>query len=282
MLKQLRVTFAKIIYLPEYLWAIFRFTDYKPQSVTMKSISVWLNQFDRKDVPAILGLLRRVTYFTEKETESCLVKLNSNLIERLSKDSISLKNIIYVQIHDAGSSSPVMLSMLRDRGHLERKGCHFLDSKDVRGLNELTSKLEQGAIVYVDDFAGSGDQFCEVRDNIKQYIIGNFAEFFLLPCICEEALYELGKQGVEPISEIVHSKTSRPLHQQSSLLDRSTKDRLIEICQGIDRKGALGYKSMATMVVFYRNAPTSTPAILRGCIKQNPYVGIFPRTTDLP
>jgi hypothetical protein len=172
--------------------------------------------------------------------------------------------------------------MLRDRALLERKGCHFIDSKDVRGLYELTNKLENGAIVYVDDFAGTGNQFCEVRDFVAQHIVGNFSEFFLLPCICEEALYELGKRGVEAISGPVHSKADRPLNPQSTILSEKMQKRLIELCLKIDPKGGLGYKRLATMVVIYRNAPNSVPLILRGSLKQIPWIGIFPRTTDLP
>ncbi len=36
------------------------------------------------------------------------------------------------------------------------------------------------------------------------------------------------------------------------------------------------------MVVLYRNAPNSVPALLRGSQNQVPFAGIFPRTTDMP
>jgi hypothetical protein len=175
-----------------------------------------------------------------------------------------------------------MLNMLRDRGGLERKGYHFIDSKNVRELNELTERLKSGAIIYVDDFAGSGHQFCPVRDFLADYIMGNFSEFFLLPSICEEAMIEVGKRGVEPIVGLIHAKADRPLHPNCWKFDRKSKDRLVEICTTIDKKGPLGYGGLATMVVFYRNAPNSVPVILRGCVKQKPWVGILPRTTDLP
>jgi len=226
-------------------------------------------------------LLLGVTYLSEKETESILVKLNERLIEALEKKGVTYKNIIYVQIHDPGSSSPVMLGMLRDGARIERKGCYFIDSKDTRGFSELTSKLETGAIIYVDDFSASGDQFVGVRNFLAQYIIGNFSEFFLLPVICEEANYQLGRTGVETVSRIVHSKADRPLHPHSPILDKATKERLIGICRKIDPKGALGYRGLATMIIFYRNSPNSVPVVLRGCVRQDKWVGILPRTTDL-
>ncbi|MGA2467542.1 MAG: hypothetical protein ABSH06_24755 [Thermodesulfobacteriota bacterium] len=268
-------------YWPKY-WRTRRFYDYKPQAVTVGTIKIWLQQFEEKDQKTLIAFLDKVFYLSEKNVEKLLVDLNKSLLARLNESQITPKNIIYVQIHEAGSSSPVILNMIRDRALLERKGCHFIDSKDVRALNELTNKLENGAIIYVDDFVGTGNQFCEVRDFVVPYIVGNFSEFFLLPCICEEALYELGKRGVEAVSGHIHSKSDRPLHPNSSVLPPTIKKRLIELCLKIDQKGGLGYRNLATMVVLYRNAPNSVPLILRGSLKQNPWRGILPRTTDLP
>lgn len=269
-------------YWRHYLWIFYRFSDYKPQPVTIRGITKWLNQFEQKDRKIILKLLSKIRYLSEKETEAIIVDLNVRLLERLKSNGIPLKNIVYIQTHDPGSSGAVMMSMLRDRGRLEGKGCHFIDSRNIRGISETTSKLEQGAIIYVDDFSASGDQFSEVRSYLAQYIIGNFSEFFLLPTICEEAHYQLGKMGVEAMTKIIHAKADRPLHHNSSLLDNASKDRLIEICNKIDKKGALGYRGLATMIVYYRNTPNTVPVIIRGCIRQDPWAGILPRTTDLP
>ncbi len=282
MFSEIQIVWGNLRYWHYFMLLCYRFSGFKPQRVTINRFVKWLNQFEKKDKKTILQLLKKVTYISEKETESILVNLNARLLERLAKSDITLKNIIYVQIHDPGSSSAVMLNMLRDGARLERKGCYFIDSKNIRELNEITSKLGQGAIIYVDDFAGSGDQFDGVRKYLAEYVVGNFSEFFLLPAICEEAVYQLGRLGVEAMARIVHSKAERPLHPNSSILDKGTKERLIELCTKIDKKGALGYKDLATMIVFYRNTPNSVPVIFRGCIKQNPWVGILPRTTDLP
>jgi hypothetical protein len=95
-------------------------------------------------------------------------------------------------------------------------------------------------------------------------------------------MLELGKRGVEPFAGHVHSKAERPLHENSAILDNATKSRLIELCNLIDPAVGLGFTSMAAMVVLYRNAPDNVPVVFRGSVQQNPYVGIFPRTTDMP
>ncbi len=258
-----------------------RFRDYQPQRVTMKSVQNWLAQYDQKDRYLLLALLDHVIYYSEKETERILVSLNNDLLQRLGDAQVSPKNVIYVQIHDAASSSPRMLSMLRDRGHLEHLGCHFVDWKDVQGLHDLTVRLRKGAVIYVDDFAASGDQFQSVRQHLYENIPGAFSEFFLLPCICIEAHEEISKTGVDVVTNHIHCHDERPLHPASTLLDVTAKVRLVELCEELDSNYPLGYRRLATMVVYFRNAPNTIPLVLRGSRKYR-RLGIFPRTKDLP
>ena len=72
------------------------------------------------------------------------------------------------------AASGVMLNLLRDAARLEGRGCLFLHSCDVEGLREAAAHLGEGAVVYVDDFAGSGEQFCGVRDFVAELIPRNF------------------------------------------------------------------------------------------------------------
>lgn len=201
---------------------------------------------------------------------------------RLSKAGLKPDQLIYVQVHDAGSSSPVMLNLLRDAAGLEQRGCHFLDSRNTLDLVKVSNELGEGAVIYVDDFVGTGSQFCEARDFTASYIEGTFSEFLLAPCVCEEGAQLIVDRGVEVFAGHVHAKSDRPLHQSSGLLGKKAKDRLIEVCQEIDPYMGLGWLESAAMVVLYRNAPDNIPRIFRGSAAQSPYVGIFPRSTDLP
>ncbi len=262
--------------------AAYRFGDYKPKPVTFACIRKWLKQFDARDRNIALALLENIIYLSESTTRRILVDQNDALLRRLRTAGIPWKKIVYVQVHDAGSSSPVMLNILRDAAGLERLGCRFMDSRDSLGLNKLTNELGEGALVYVDDFVGSGDQFCSARDFAVTSVVGTFSEFLLVPSICEEAIYEIGKRGIEAYAGHLHSKAERPLHDNSNLFEADRKQRIRDLCSGIRPKMGLGYKDLATMVVLYRNAPTSIPAVLRGSLNQTPYMGVFPRTTDLP
>jgi len=265
----------------ESLRAWIRFRDYKPQRVTLASIGRWIRQFDKRDRRAACLLLKKVIYLSEAETRRILVEQNSALMKRLKAAGLSSRKFVYVQVHDAGSSSPVMLNMLRDAAGLERLGCRFVDSRDSLRLHKVTNEVGEGALIYVDDFAGSGNQFCTARDFAVKNVVGTFSEFLIVPSICEEAIYKIAERGIEAFAGHVHSKAERPLHHNSTILGPDVKQRLSQVCRGISPRMALGYQELATMVVLYRNAPTTVPAVLRGNRDQKPFAGIFPRTTDL-
>lgn len=262
--------------------AAWRFHDYKPSPVTFGRARKWVEQFKGNDRKTAEILLKKVVYLSEKTTRDILVQQNHALMTRLAAVGLPPDKLVYVQVHDAGSSSPVMLNLLRDAAGLDRLGCHFVDAHDSFGINKVTNEVGEGALIYVDDFVGTGNQFCKERQFAIQSVVGTFSEFLLVPCICEEGIYKIAKEGVEAFAGHVHSKVERPLHDNSHVLESNAKQRMREINMGISGKMGLGYNQLATMVILYRNAPNTAPAVFRGSPNQAPFAGLFPRWKDLP
>lgn len=262
--------------------AALRFKGYKPRPITWLTAKRWVMQFEKPDRKLAEKLLSNVIYISESKTRDILVAQNTALMKRLIAAGLKPKQFIYVQVHDAGSSSPVMLNILRDAAGLEKLGCKFVDAHDSLRLIKMMNDIGEGALIYVDDFIGTGNQFCQERDFVASTIVGSFSEFVLAPSICEEGLCEIAKRGVEGFTGHIHSKAERPLHANSALMSNEEKERLELICRGINKGGPLGYKGLATMVVLYRNAPNTVPSVLRGSLNQAPFKGIFPRHSDLP
>src|SRR5208283_2332563 len=261
--------------------AALRFRGYKPKPLSILSARRWAQQFDKNDRVLAEKLLDGVIYITESETREILVKQNDDLMSRLKVAGLPAKKLIYVSVHDAASSSSVMLNMLRDSANLERRGCKIIDGRDTLGLVKAMNTIGEGALVYVDDFVGSGTQFCTERDFIAKNFVGTFSEFIISPSICEEAFDELSKRDVQVFAGHKHVKSERPLYAECTVFNEKQRQRLTAICNGIDKFG-LGFNGLATMVILYRNAPNTVPVMLRGSSNQKPYFGIFPRTTDLP
>jgi hypothetical protein len=268
--------------LPAILRVWWKCRPYEPVRVTPASVARWLSQYEPRHRRSLLLLLSHVIFLDRSTVLNALVEGHRKIERALSEDGISPTHIVYVQVGDAASSSPVMLNMLRDAERFERRKIPVLDSKDVLGISELTTRLNRGAIVYVDDFSGSGRQFLKARKFTSQYIAGSFSEFFLSAVICEEAMQKIGEASVVPIPGLVHSRSSRPLDETSALLSGECRKELLELGRRINPDFPLGFKNLATNVVLYRNAPNSTPLLLRGSMGQTPFTGVLPAILDLP
>lgn len=270
-----------ILQIMKSIRAALTYRDYKPQPLSLLAGNRWLNQFESGDRQLAGKLLDSVIYISESKTREILVQQNAELMRRLNEIGLPAKKLVYVQVHDAGSSSPVMLNLLRDAAKLEKLGCKFVDAHDSLRLNRIMNELGEGALIYVDDFVGTGNQFCSERDFAAQSFVGSFSEFILAPSICEEALERLNERGIQAFSGHMHSKAERPLHAESTLFSLTEKQRLTKVCNKVSKFG-LGYKGLATMVVLYRNAPNTIPIVFRGDTNQTTFKGIFPRYVDLP
>jgi hypothetical protein len=262
--------------------SVVEYRGYRPRLLTVARVLRWIRQFDRRDRKHIRRLLKSVVYLSEKAVKHILLEQNKALMKRLEADGLKPHQFIYVSVHDAGSSSGVMLNLLRDEGRLQQRGCNFLDARDAKGITNTTYDLGESALIYIDDFIGSGKQLGDERDFAIQFATGTFSEFVLVPSICEEGYEALEGRGIEIFAGHIHKKVERPLHNDSGLFAPAAKGRLREICSQIDHLVPFGFRNMAVMVVLYRNAPDNVPVLLRGTPGQKPFIGIFPRTTDMP
>ncbi len=256
--------------------------DYRQQKITLPKCYDWLNQFPSDIRYELASLLGKILYFSEEDIKRILQELNERLIKKLNDEGIPNANIIYVTLDEPGSSSHLMLNLLRNEGNLERRGFRVCDSKNIGDLISLTAELGNGAIVYIDDFSASGKQFLRSRNHIAEHtpLIGSFSEFFLLPCICTEAYAEISKVGVTVTTEKVHHTSDRPLHPDNRASRSPAMMRVIDECNKIDPQSPIGFDGLATMVVMYSNAPNSTPKVFRGFAGQEPTFGILPRSKD--
>lgn len=259
----------------------YRCKGYRPKAVTVGRTIEWFRQFPKDQHAALRCIARSIQFINEQQLIEDLRDLNRRLLRKLEEGGVKPENVIYASFHDAGSSSAAVLNLVRDACGLEKLGCKFIHAS-AQALHDTTAKLAVGAIVYIDDFIGSGKQFCAVREFLAQYIVGNFSEFLLAHTICEEGISELARRNsVEPMPAKIHGRTERPLHEYCAILPDKVKDDLRRYCRALSREYGLGFHGLATMVVYYRNAPNTVPLLLRGARNQTLCRGIVPRTTDL-
>ena len=254
---------------------------YEPNSghLTLRRVRDWVNQFPKTCRDDVARLAANLEYFSKSRIIGDLEALNAQIENRLSKDGISASNIVYVAFGDPPSSSPAMCKLLRDQGGLS--GGKFLAATSGLEINQVTKRFGTGAIVYVDDFSGSGDQFVTAREDVRENIAGTFSEFFLLPCICEEALRVVEGQGVVAMYQRRHTRPERPLLPEGNFLDEVARRSIVEHSERTWGERSMGFDLLATNVVFSHAAPDTTPIMFRGNKGQDPWFGIVPRWAEV-
>ena len=263
------------------IWrAYYRLRDYKPNrgQLTFFRVRDWVKQFPKECRDDAARLAANLVFLSQKQIISELTRLNTEIEERLVADDVSPKNIVYVSLDDPPSSSPAMCKLLRDQGDASSR--IFVPATSITKIYETTKRLRTGAIVYVDDFAGTGSQFKKARTDVRDYIDGTFSEFFLLPCICEEALGVVQDEGVVAIFTKCHTKSERPLLPESMFLEDKARKRLMEHSYNKWGQNSLGFGMLATNVILSHGSPDTTPIIFRGDLGQHPWFGIVPRWAE--
>ena len=264
------------------IWRAYRrLRDYEPNRgrLTLRRVRDWVNQFPKASRDDVARLAANLEYFSTSRIVRDLETLNTQIAARLSADGIPASNIVYVAFDDPPSSSPAMCKLLRDQGGLS--GAKFVAATSGLEINKVTTSLATGAIVYVDDFSGTGQQFMSARADVRENINGTFSEFFLLACICEEALRIVEGQGVVAMCERRHTRSERPLLAEGTFLDVAARIRLVEHSEKTWGVGSLGFNMLATNVVFSHAAPDTTPTMFRGNKGQDPWFGIVPRWAEV-
>src|SRR6266566_1822246 len=188
----------------EFVQALLRLRGYEPQPVTPRTLWRWWRQFPPHLRSPALQLLNQVHVVTKSQTVEALVGLNEDILQRLYADGVGIRQVVYVSLDSAGSSSSVMLNLLRNHAKLEKRGAQFVHSAGIVVVRRATQRAGRGALVYVDDFSGSGDQFIENRGHLAQYLPSTFAEFVLAVCVCEEAKVRMDRVGVVSVAKILH------------------------------------------------------------------------------
>lgn len=264
------------------IWRAYRrLRDYEPNNgrLTLRRVRNWVNQFPKTSRDDVARLAANLEYFSRNWIVRNLETLNAQIAARLSEDGIQASNIVYVALDDPASSSPAMCKLLRDQGGLS--GAKFVAATSGLEITKVTSRLGTGAIVYVDDFSGTGQQFITARQDVRENIAGTFSEFFLLPCICEEALTKVEDQDVVAMYHRRHTKVERPLLSEGAFLDKAARARLVKHSENTWGIGCLGFEMLATNVVFSHAAPDTTPIMFRGDRGQYPWFGIVPRWAEI-
>jgi len=225
--------------------------------ISDQSVIDWLEQFEIEERPFICQLLKGFKYYGSTQvTESVKILCQSILAD--SKKS--QKDIWFVPVGYVAKSGSIIAYYFRVQNNLDQS--RFVSPADLSSL----PLNESCAVVFIDDFLGTGNQACQVWENIVRPLYEkNGTAFYYATLVA----YVEGQENLRknthflPFAVEVLSEKDSPFTVGNSLFDNETDRAQCEHI--VERYGnrlypnhPFGYRRTQGMVGFFYSTPNNT------------------------
>lgn len=252
-------------------------------------LDAWLANFNQKQEPYAIALLEAFLYFNEALTDKLFTSAFHNLSSMQAAQNADYQTRRFswqrflarvLVTHPTGERPNVT-----DSGYMfDRKARQLLNIDESQIMHpeqvlEVLSRQGSRPVVFVDDFAGSGDQFIETWQRPYDLLSGDIESFATLtaktigvnayytPAICTE-------RALKAIAKTAPTVHVRPAHLMTSAYDAGhsktqifppslvpgARKFILETSAGagLPESEAFGYKKLGLALAFSHSVPDAT------------------------
>lgn len=255
-------------------------------TITEFDVISWLDNFDKADWKKALTVLNAFEYYTTKDI---IQEFNYGLNSIIEELEISDK-VYVVPIGAVGKSGLAMIYYLKKTPAFANKKINILDDLDYGKLSN------EGKIIIVDDFAGSGGTIIEFYDKFSHYLPKDHKVYALTIAYMDKARTVLKNKNIE----IFGNRRTPVFYSRGSVFGYYPKMKAIrEFCfkygdklyseirykEEKTRLHPLGYANTQALIGFEHSIPNNTIPIIWADKKRNDnkevWIPIFPRSGNL-
>jgi hypothetical protein len=231
-----------------------RFGDHEDMSTGR--VLGWLAQFNEDDVPLGIDIIKAIRYVNGVNIRTMTGQLFDIAAAELQQRD--LHHAAFIAVGGAGSGSGIVARALRDR---------------IRGSSHrLITMLEFAkaspgdfdAVVFVDDFSGTGDTLARWWDNVESLVRPTNAQVFVgllvLNAVARPRIEEFGELlAVEELDP-----TDNTLSDANETFTDAQKQRIRHYCQqtGVSAQYEAGRGGCALLLAFKHGCPNNSLPIL--------------------
>jgi hypothetical protein len=259
-----------------------RFDGYRV-AITSQRVGIWFNNFKAQDKELGARILDAVTFLKSEDMDSAIRDIARRLpgwhkypAQRRSKWRFVAFSI------SAGESGDTMLHRFRTALGLtgSRFNDLFIHKSDL--LREGISADD--TVVFIDDFAGTGEQACRAwRGDTKagltglaELLPGNPKTYLVLIAAGKRAVDRITQEtGLKVIARHVLSSGDDIFSAECQHFTPAEKDSLLGYCKRADRKIPRGFGDCGFVVVLAHKTPNNSIPVLHA--NHNRWRGLFPR-----
>jgi hypothetical protein len=249
----------------------FRFYRHPP---SREEIYAWLSQFAENHSFIAAKVLDNVVIISDAEVQQAYRDALAR-IGGWAKDHEQRKGRwVFLGLGGQAESGPAMLHMFREAAGLQADRYQEL-FKTLADLPRMKLTTED-TVIFVDDFAGSGDQFIARWETNRELIASEARIFLFLAAATSKALTRLAD------IEDVKIEAGRELAAHQNILSEecgsfSPEEKLVILsyCKRADRRNPKGWKDCGLLLVISRKTPNNSLPILHA--RSRRWIPLFPR-----
>jgi len=282
-----RITSEEIITLVKK-WGV-----YKGSRITEDQVRAWLNQFgDNKKQRLMFKILQGIKFYTTDNIRAKMKEAHNivkrNLIWRIEEKKRKREDILVSYLDHPGKSGAFLAKVYADENDIYFENV-IEKAKITEMLNKKAEELKTFALVFIDDFIGTGNSACEYFERLaKEHgeILKRLSKepgeiegtsklqiFFIVICgfqegqsKIEKCLCELGlpvKVHIcDPLSEDAKVFSEKSTIFVSPNEREEARQVVYEFGAQLVNDVPLGYGDTQTIIVFEHNCPNNSLPIL--------------------
>lgn len=254
---------------------IARFAGYRVQ-VTRARIEQWLDQFDAGDGDLGARILDAVEFFRADQLSDAYRSILGALPgwSRSASQRQGRWRFVAFGIH-SGESGDAMLTAFRSANGLG--GARF-DELFVHKADLLRENLGPGdTVVFVDDFAGTGDQVIGAwTESLGELLPSGPRAFLILVAAVEDARRRIARETPLTVRPFRHLRARDNLFaSECTHFRRVEKETILAYCRRADSANPKGYGQCGLLLVMAHRCPNNSLPILHA--RGRSFRGLFPR-----
>lgn len=257
--------------------------SYQPQAVSREKLRLWLEQFEAQDYDLLIRVLENIEFYDLSRLQNLLRALHRAIRTQASNDGFrNLENLVFAPMGETAESGQEIIKRYRDVNRINNTKAKLAQIIELpKLLYEANKAGEKLAVVFLDDFIGTGSQVSGYWKNVlSQYIYPTQTMYVGALVACDVGIIKI--EGETPLRVIpVHIVQDRHLFETTDRFTPAEKYRLRSYCDRIGNP-PLGIGELGVMVAFAHGCPNNTLSIIRGSKRQHQWRGILPRFEDMP
>lgn len=234
--------------------AVDRFGDH--EDMTEGRVLKWLLQFDDEDLALASKVLQAITYVNAINIRKMTSTLLHMVLERMTAEG--LVRAAFVAVASAASGSGNVARALRDA--LRGSGHVLISMLDLA----QAGNDDFDAVVFVDDFSGTGETLSEWWENVESVVRPKNAQVFAGLLIVTEAALDEISVFAEVVAVDELDLTHNALADENTIFSDDEKIRIRYYCErtGVDSELCAGYGECGLLLAFRHGSPDNSLPII--------------------